>query len=312
MIEMKLSIIIPVYKGEATIGHLADELVKHLKSHTLEIVLVNDDSPDNSHEICLGLHRKHGDMVKYIRLSRNFGEHNAVLAGLNYATGDYAVIIDDDFQNPPEEIKKLVEKAVDGKFDVVYSYYGKKHHSFLRNMGSSFNNIVASFLLNKPRDLYLSSFKCMNHFAVKEVIKYKGPFPYIDGLIWRSTKNVGKVLVKHQLRKEGRSGYTLRKLIRLWMNMFVNFSIYPLRMSTILGITFSSLGVLLSIILIIDKIIHPNIPIGITSILVAILVFSGVQMVMLGLIGEYLGKLFLTDNQTPQYVIREMLNNSGD
>jgi len=303
---MKISVVIPVYQGAKTIGRLTDELVKSIKAYAFEIVLVNDGSTDSSHDECVALFNKYRTIVKYISLSRNFGEHNAVMAGLNHVTGDYAVIIDDDFQNPPEEIIKLAEKAIEEKKDVVYSYYAKKHHSFFRNLGSAFNNLVASYLLNKPKDLYLSSFKCMNRFITDEVTKYKGPFPYIDGLIWRSTKNIGKVLVRHDRREEGRSGYTMRKLIRLWMNMFVNFSIYPLRLSTLFGAAFSMLGIVMAIIVIIDKIAHPDIPMGVTSILIAILIFSGVQLVMLGLIGEYLGKLFMTDNQTPQYVIRNI------
>ena len=305
---MKISIIIPVYQGGKTITRLTDELVSNLRSYELEIILINDGSTDNSHELCLALFKKYETIVKYIWLSRNFGEHNAVLAGLSHITGDYAVIIDDDFQNPPEEIQKLVEKAVRDRLDVVYSYYAKKHHSLLRNLGSYFNNLMASYLLSKPRNLYLSSFKCISSFIAREVIKYKAPYPYIDGLILRSTRNIGKVLVRHEQRKWGKSGYTFKKLVRLWLNMFMNFSIYPLRMSTFLGVFFSLLGLGLSIFLIIDKIMHPDIPVGITSILVAILIFSGVQLVILGLIGEYLGKLFLANNQTPQYVIRRIFS----
>ncbi len=302
---MKISIVIPVYQGGKTIRRLMDELVAHLKTYTLEVIFVNDGSTDTSHDECMRLFKEHPGVVKYICLARNFGEHNAVLAGLNHVTGDYAVIIDDDFQNPPEEIEKLVKKAIEKNYDVVYSYYEKKEHSLFRNLGSRFNNMVASNLLHKPAHLYLSSFKCMNHFVVNEVIKYKGPFPYIDGLIWRSTRNVGTVLVKHAKREDGKSGYTLRKLVRLWLNMFVNFSIYPLRISIVVGALFSLMGAIFSVFLVVDKIMHPNIPMGITSILVAILIFSGVQMIMLGLIGEYLGKLFMTNNQTPQYVVRQ-------
>lgn len=309
---MKTSIVIPVYNGAKTIARLVDELVSHLCSRDLEIVLVNDGSDDESHDICIGIFKSYGTVVKYISLARNFGEHNAVMAGLNHVTGDYTIIIDDDFQNPPEEIAKLIDKAVEGDFDVVYSYYGKKEHSLFRNLGSQFNNLVASALLHKPRGLYLSSFKCMNRFAVREVIKYRGPFPYIDGLIWRSTGNVGTVLVRHEKREEGRSNYTMRKLVRLWTNMFVNFSVYPLRMSTFLGIIFSVIGGFFSVCAIVDKLLHPEIPMGVTSIVVAILVFSGVQLVMLGFIGEYLGKLFLTDNQTPQYVERHVFSQDKD
>lgn len=307
-----LSIVIPVYQGEKTIGRLTDKLISTLKNYPLEIVLVNDGSPDNSHEVCLELCKKYKKIVKYICLARNFGEHNAVMAGLNHVTGDYAVIIDDDFQNPPEEIEKLVKKAIQENLDVVYSHYPKKQHSWFRNFGSSFNNLVASLLLNKPRNFYLSSFKCLNRFIIQEVIKYTGPFPYIDGLIWRSTKNIGKVLVKHEKSKLGKSTYTFKKLVRLWLNMFVNFSILPLRVSTLLGLLFSALGAILTIFFVIDKILHPQVPLGITTILTAFLTFVGVQLVMLGVIGEYLGKLFLASNQTPQYVIRHLVKNGKD
>lgn len=308
---MKVSIVIPVYNGARTIAGLVDEFVKHLTSYEIEIVLVNDGSRDNSHDVCLSIFKKYKETVTYINLAKNFGEHNAVLAGLNSATGDYMVIVDDDFQNPPEEISKLVDAGVKGDYDVVYSYYRKKQHSLFRNMGSAFNDMVADMLLNKPKDLYLSSFKCLNAFIVRQITAYKGPFPYIDGLILRSTRNIGKVLVRHEERKEGRSGYTIRKLVHLWLNMFVNFSVYPLRMSTLLGLAFSVIGGLGSIYVIIDKVINPDVPVGVTSIMVAILVFAGLQLMMLGLIGEYIGKQFLTTNQTPQYVVRQVYGNKG-
>lgn len=306
---MKISIVIPVYEGTKTIAKLTNELIKNLKYDDFEIILVNDGSKDNSHEECLNLFQKNKNIIRYICLMKNFGEHNAVIAGLNYSTGDYAVVIDDDFQNPPEEIHKLVNEAVSKNCDVVYSYYSKKHHSWFRNLGSSFTNFVANFLLNKPKNLYLSSFKCLSHTLVSEIIKYKGPFPYIDGLILRSTQNISKVLVKHAERKVGESGYTIRKLVGLWLNMFINFSISPLRVSTFLGFFFSFLGGIFSIYLIIDKFIHPEVPHGITSIMVAILVFSGIQLLILGLLGEYIGKLLLADNLTPQYVIRQICTN---
>ncbi|UCD55894.1 MAG: glycosyltransferase family 2 protein [Candidatus Omnitrophota bacterium] len=302
---MKLTIVIPVYNGAMTISGLVDELIKDLEMYHLEIILVNDGSIDDSHRVCASIFNRHKNIVKYIGLAKNFGEHNAVMAGLSRAMGDYTVVIDDDFQNPPSEIRKLIDEAVSGGFDVVYSFYEKKHHSPFRNLGSAFNNLVASLLLDKPRELYLSSFKCMNRFIVQELIKYKGPFPYIDGLILRSTRKIGKVMVKHADRKEGKSGYTLKKLVKLWLNMFVNFSVLPLRISTFLGFLFLILGMVSSIYIIFERILNPDLPVGFASILVAILVFGGTQLLMLGMIGEYLGKLFLSNNQTPQYVIRE-------
>ncbi|MFA5147139.1 MAG: glycosyltransferase family 2 protein [Candidatus Omnitrophota bacterium] len=309
---MKISVVIPVYNGARTISKLVEDLLGILKAYQTEIILVNDGSKDKSHDLCLSIYERHKANVKYICLARNFGEHNAVMAGLNQVTGDYAVTIDDDFQNPPEEIPKLLDKAVSEGLDVVYSYYEKKRHSFMRNAGSSFNNAIANLLLDKPKDLYLSSFRCMSRFIAEEVVKYKGPYPYVDGLILRSTGNIGKVLVRHASRAAGRSGYTFHKLVRLWINMFINFSIFPLRASTLLGFLFLIIGVLSSISMIIEKIINPAIPMGITTILVAILLFGGIQLLILGLIGEYLGKLFLMDNRTPQYVVRRLFSNDKD
>lgn len=304
---MKISIVIPVYNGARTVGRLVDDLIKKLRYSDIEIVLVNDGSPDNSDSVCRDVLARHKGKITYIVLARNFGEHNAVLAGLNHVHGDYTIIIDDDFQNPPEEIEKLVQKAVEGCYDVVYSYYERKRHSFVRNLGSRFNDFVASYLLDKPKGLYLSSFKCLNRFIVREIIKYKGPYPYIDGIILRSTQRIGRVLVRHDYRQDGSSGYTFRKLVRLWTNMFVNFSIYPLRVSMMLGFIFSCLGGVAILFMIADRIMHPDIVQGFTSIMVAILMFSGIQLIMLGLMGEYIGKLFMTNNQTPQFVEREVI-----
>lgn len=309
---MRISVIIPTFNGEKTISELAETLMLYIKGYELEIVIVNDASSDNTHAVAVSLFEKYRDIVKYICLAKNFGEHNAVMTGLNYCTGDYNIIIDDDFQNPPSEIEKLINKAREGNYDVVYSFYKRRRHSWLRNLGSDFNNLASTLLLNKPKDLYLSSFKCLNRFIVREIIKYKGPFPYIDGLILRSTHNIGKTLVEHEKRKKGRSGYTLRKLVGLWLNMFINFSIVPLRISIFLGFLFLILGLFYSISIIIEKILRPDIPIGITSILVFILFFGGIQLLIVGLIGEYLGKLYLANNQTPQYVIRHIFTKDNN
>ncbi len=308
---MKTSIIIPVYQGERSIGSLVEQLVAKMGSNNLEIVLVDDGSKDNSHQACVEAFNRHKGIVKYIRLARNFGEHNAVLAGLSHSKGDYAVVIDDDFQNPIEEIPKLIDAALKGSFDVVYGEYETKRHSWFRNLGSKFNDKVACFLLGKPRDLYLSSFKCMSRFLVNEVIKYRGPYPYIDGLILRSTGNIGKVMVRHEERRDGISGYTLGKLAGLWLNMFVNFSVQPLRAATFAGLLFSGIAAIGIIQIIIEKIFYPGLAHGIAWIVMAVLLFSGVQLIVLGVIGEYIGKQYMTVNQTPQYVVREVFSHEG-
>jgi undecaprenyl-phosphate 4-deoxy-4-formamido-L-arabinose transferase len=305
---MMISIVIPVYNGGKTIAPLVDRLIGILGMHQLQIVLVDDASPDDSDLVCRGIYTHHPETVTYLKLARNFGEHNAVMAGLRHARGDYVVIMDDDFQNPPEEVTRLIEHASTHGYDVVYSYYPNKRHHWFRNLGSWLNDRMATFMLDKPRDLYLSSFKCLSRFAVGEIIKYTGPFPYIDGLALRCTRNIGKIAVRHDQRKEGRSGYTFRKLVRIWLNMFVNFSVMPLRVSTLMGLAFSALGLLMAVLVVIEKLARPDVPIGWSSVVVAVVLFSGVQLVMLGLVGEYLGRLFLTNNQTPQYTIREVFD----
>ncbi len=305
---MTITIVIPVYRGAKSIGPLVHRLVDILGRgpDRLQIVLVNDGSPDNSHEVCLDLHAEFPDIVTYLKLARNFGEHRAVMAGLNHAQGDYVVIMDDDFQNPPEEVARLIDHAVKHNYDIVYTYYQKKHHHWFRNLGSKLNDIVANFMLGKPRGLYLSSFKCLNRFLVKEIIKYSAPYPYIDGLALRATQNIGTIQVRHEPRREGQSNYTFRKLVSLWLSMFVNFSVMPLRVSTIMGLIFSALGFLMSLVVVIEWLVSPDRQPGWPSVIVSVVLFSGVQLIMLGLLGEYLGRLFLTNNQTPQFVVREL------
>lgn len=303
---MLTTIVIPVYNSQKTIQELADKLLSCFEKSKIQIVLVNDGSTDDSHAKCLELVRAQPSVITYIRLAKNFGEHNAVMAGLHHAEGDYVVIIDDDLQNPPEEVHALVEEAVRGNYDVVYSYYDKKQHSWFRNLGSRFHNWAASRLLDKPKDLYLSSFKCLNSFVVKQVIKYSGPYPYLDGLVLRCTGNIGKVKVSHQERGEGKSGYTLRKLIRLWLNMFLNFSVIPLRLSALIGVAFSAFGFFYGLSVILEKMVRPELPLGWPSIVVLLVTFAGIQLIILGLIGEYIGALFLANNKTPQFVVREV------
>lgn len=304
--SVKVSILIPVYNSEKTINRLVEELIIHLGPlYKLEIVLVNDNSADRSEEVCISLFEKYRETLKFYSLSKNVGEHSAVMAGLNKVSGDYTVIMDDDFQNPISEVVKLVDAALADSHDVVYSFYDKKRHSLFRNLGSRFNNKVASFMLKKPEDLYLSSFKILNRFLVSEIIKYTAPFPYIDGLILQTTSKIGRVKVEHHERKEGSSGYTLRKLVSLWLNMFTNFSIMPLRVAIVVGLTFAFLGLLFGVYTIIERFFDPNYPIGFAGMFVSISIFSGIQLVMLGMVGEYIGRIFLSLNKKPQYTIRK-------
>lgn len=303
----KLSIVVPVYRGADTVGELVEKLSAELRAYyDLEIVLVDDKSPDHSADVLRELGARF-PWVVCVFLSRNFGEHNAVLAGLNHASGDFIVTMDDDLQNPPYEVKRLVDELERG-YDVVYSRYERKRHSPFRNFGSWLNDRVANVMLGKPKGLYLCSFRAMNRFLVNEIVRFDGPFPYIDGLILRATRNVGVLTVEHHERQVGRSGYTLVKLVRLWANMFTSFSILPLRFTSILGLIVAALGIVLAFVFALERLVHPELPIGWASIMVAVMVLSGAQLFSLGMLGEYLGRLFLKVGGEPQFVVRSTQN----
>jgi glycosyltransferase involved in cell wall biosynthesis len=301
----ELSLVIPVYNGSRTIGPLVEQAVKISGSTSFEIVLVNDGSEDDSEVVCAELAKKFPQNVTFVHLSRNFGEHSAVLAGFTQARGRYVAVLDDDGQNPPEEVVRMLDELKRKNYDVVYGHYIEKKHSRFRNLGSRFNDRIATLMLHKPKDLYLSSFKVMNRFLVNEIIKYRGPYPYTDGLIYRVTRNIGQIPVEHRASQSGPSRYTLRRLVRLWLNMFLNFSIKPLRISVYVGLLASCLSIIALIAILIDKLwITKNVTLGIPTVLGSVVFFSGIQLMILGLVGEYLGRLYLDQTGTPQYVVR--------
>ena len=237
------------------------------------------------------------------------------MCGLHHVTGDCAAVIDDDFQNPPAEITRLVEKLEEG-YDVVYSRYAVKHHHPLRNLGSWFNNLVATVVIRKPRDLYLSSFKAINRTVIDGILTYTGPYPYIDGIILSITRAIGQQECEHAPRAGGTSNYTFRRLVRLWLRMFTNFSVLPLRVASVLGLLTSAFGLLMAVFFVAawayGGVFRDVIPPGWTSLIVTVTIFSGLQMCLLGMIGEYLGRLFLTVNHTPQFHVRDSYGTEAD
>jgi len=302
---LALSIVIPVYNGAASIGELVEALETLDIPGGHEIVLVNDGSPDNSLAICREIIARARIPITLIDHARNFGEHNAVMTGLRHTRGAHVINMDDDLQNPPEEVARLLAYAQETGRDVIYTYYDEKQHARWRNLGSEFTNWVASFVLDKPKGLYLSSFRCMSAFVVREITRYEGPFPYIDGLILQVTQKIDRLLVRHLPRAVGRSNYTLRRLLRLWMSMFINFSVMPLRISTLTGFALSVIGALGGLAAIIEALFFAT-PAGWASLFVAVLLLSGVQLMILGIVGEYLGRLYLTANRKPQSVVRDV------
>lgn len=303
-----LSIVIPVFNGAATIGRLVGRIIEELQpTFALQIILVDDGSADGSAAVCRQLNDQHPDVVEVVLLARNFGEHNAVMAGLNCAEGDYCVIMDDDLQNPPSEVRKLVEEIRKGH-DVVYVRYQDKHHSTFRNLGSRLHNWMATRALGKPPDLYLSSFKVLSRFLVREVVRYTGPDPYLDAIILRTTRNIGVVAVRHEPRASGRSGYTLRKLIALWSNMVIAFSMYPMRLLGLFGIVMAGIGVVYGVLTLISLLLPSVAPPDTYQQLNATMWFlRGMTLLFLSVMAEYVGRIHMQMNRDPQFIVRAIL-----
>lgn len=305
----KVSFIIPCYRSEKTIAHVVAEIEETMNAmgkYGYEIVLVNDCSPDGTFNTIRGLCAEKS-YVKGINFARNFGQHSALMAGLRHAEGDYVVCLDDDGQTPADEVGKLLEKLEEG-YDAVYASYAHKQHSLFRNMGSRVNDWMTRVMLGKPKELQVSSYFAVQKFIVEDMIKYENSYPYVIGLVLRATKNVVNVPVNHREREEGRSGYTMKKLLALWLNGFTAFSVLPLRLATTIGVGCAGLGFIYGIYTIVKKFINPEVPMGFSSVMAALVFFGGMIMVMLGLVGEYIGRIYISMNNSPQYVIRERIN----
>lgn len=305
----KVSFVIPCYRSEQTITHVVDEIhrtLAELNKYEYEIILVNDCSPDGTFEVIRELCAKDSCIVG-INLAKNFGQHAALMAGFRQVQGDIVVCLDDDGQTPADEVGKLLAQIEEGS-DVVYAKYNHKQHSAFRNFGSHVNELMTRMMLGKPKELFISSYFAAKRFIIDEVIRYENSYPYVIGLVLRSTKKITNVEVNHREREVGTSGYTLKKLLGLWFNGFTSFSVQPLRIATIMGGSFAVLGFIYALYTIIKKFINPAVPMGFSSLMSAILVIGGMVMIMLGLIGEYIGRIYITLNNSPQYVIREVVN----
>jgi polyisoprenyl-phosphate glycosyltransferase len=305
---MNISIVIPVFNSDKNLENLLNKLIEHLsiKFKNFEIILIDDESSDNSWQVIKNFCTKY-DYIKGVQLRKNVGQHNAIFAGLKFTNGKIIVTMDDDGQNSPEDIDILTDKMKDG-FDVVYANYKVKKHNIFRRFGSFINNLIASFLFNKPLNLTQTSFRCFLAEVKNEIIKSKSSNIYLDGIIFSTTKNITNVYVEHKDRQFGKSNYSFFKLLGLWSQMATGFSILPLRMSSILGLCFSIFSFCITIWLVFFREMDSDIPMGWTSLIVAITFFGGVQLLALGLIGEYLGRTYLTVNNSQQYSEKEIIN----
>ena len=307
-----LSFVIPLYNSADTIEALVRDIAALTVEGGHEVVLVNDGSADRTAEVCRSLVPKTPVPVTYIEHARNFGEHNAVLTGWRHARGTYIVNLDDDGQNPPAEAVRLWQHAKAGGLDVVFGHYEVKQHSAWRNFGSRLTNRMTDWALDKPQGFYLSSFRCVSGFVARQVSSYTGPYPYLDGLLLQVTQRIGSITVRHEPRTAGSSGYTLRRLIRLWLSAWLNFSILPLRVATLIGLLSAVAGLGALVVVVWLWLTERGPAYGWGWVMAAVLIFSGTQLVMLGLIGEYLGRMFLAVNQRPQAVVREVIAPSAE
>lgn len=309
----KISYVIPCYKSENTIRKVVAEIqdtMGKLCGYSYEIILVNDCSPDNTFAEIRKLCYENRNIIG-IDHAKNFGQHAALMAGMNFASGDIVVCLDDDGQTPANEVGKLLDKIEEG-YDVVYAQYDNKHHSLFRNIGSNINRKMTEIMLDKPRELYVSSYFAARRFVVDEMLKYKNAYPYVIGLVLRTTKNVCNVKVKHRNRLEGTSGYSLKKLMSLWMNGFTSFSILPLRLATYGGCLVAVCGFIYALYTIITKFLNPDRMLGWSSTISILLILGGLILLVLGMIGEYIGRIYISLNNSPQYVIRTVINGDED
>ena len=303
----KVSFVIPCYRSANTIGAVVEEIrgamIQAADRYTHEIILINDCSPDNTYEVICELAQKGNDIVG-ASMAKNFGQHAALMAGYHYATGDIVVSLDDDGQTPADEVVKLLDKIEEG-YDVVYAKYEQKHHSAFRNLGSKANSLMTEIMLGKPRDLFISSYFAARRYIIDEVKRYQGAFPYVIGLVLRSTKRIANVTVTHRERSTGESGYTLKKLLALWINGFTSFSVKPLHIASYVGSLSAVVGALYLVYVIILHFVSNTAPAGWSTLIGIVLILGGLTLVTLGLIGEYVGRIYMCINSSPQYVVRD-------
>jgi glycosyltransferase involved in cell wall biosynthesis len=299
------SVVVPVYNSEASLGELCQRISKVFSEieESYEIILVDDSSADNSWQIMKGL-KKNDKNIKIIQLMRNFGQHNAILCGFYHVTGKYVITMDDDLQNPPEEMPKLINKIMEG-YDAVIGAPEVKQDKFYKNIGSFFIRYLNTKIFNKPKSLKLSSFRIMTRAVTYEIKVLKTPYPYISGMLLSLTRNLTNVTVGHDERKYGSSTYNLTKLIKLAFNLIINYSSLPLKFLTYTGIVVSAISFCLGLYFIVKKFLV-GIPVpGWTSVVVLLSFFNGLLLVILSIMGEYLSRIINEVSNRQQFVIRD-------
>ena len=308
MAKALLSFVVPCYRSAETIGSVVAEIEQTVATRAAEydheIILVNDGSPDNVARVIGGLCEQYPQIV-FVNLSRNFGQHSALMAGFARARGDIVISLDDDGQTPANECFKLIDKVAEG-YDIVYAEYPQRKQNAFRNLGSRFNAACNHFFFGQPSDLKANSYFACQRFVVDTALKYPNPFPFVTGLLFQSVSRYTNVPVTHRARQEGQSGYTLKKLISLWANGVTAFSIKPLRFANYLGWLTAVFGFLFALVTVVRKLVTPSIEAGWSSTIAVLLVLGGIIIALIGVVGEYIGRIYLSINRCPQYVVRSV------
>lgn len=303
--KKRISIVIPCYYSSKTIGTVLDGISETMMNRAYdnyEIILINDGSCDETFQVISDYAMRDSHVVA-VDLSRNFGQHSALMAAYSLVTGDYVLGMDDDGEHNPAEMFKLIDKLEEG-YDYVCAELIGSDHSFYKKLGSKVNDWMVTNCIGKPKNAIFSSYYVMRRYVVDQIVKSHNPRPYIGGMIVSVTKKMASVPIHHCARLSGKSGYRLKNSIDLWINGVTAYSVVPLRIATMLGFGFSALGILVSIYHIIRKLLHPEILAGFTSIISCVLIVGGVNMLLMGMIGEYVGRIYMLNNQIPQYVIK--------
>lgn len=307
-----ISFVIPCYNSTKTLPVVTEEIIEtmesKMKQYDYEIILINDCSPDGTTYPTIKELSKDNSHIRGINLARNFGQPSAVMAGMSFAKGDFIVCGDDDGQTPFCDLPLFFEKIAEG-YDVIEAKYVQhERKSLFRRIGTFMNENMATWLINKPKGIVLTTFWVIRRYVADEMLKYPNSYPYLGGLMMRATHNVCNVDIAHRERITGKSGYSISKLMGLWLNGFTSFSVKPLRFATACGGCLSLIGIIVGIITVIRKILEPNIIAGYSSMMAVILFLFGALFILLGMMGEYIGRIYISLNNAPQFVIREKIN----
>lgn len=308
---MQLSVVVPVYGSADCLPELVRKIQQYADDNfeSYELLLVNDNSPDTSWEVIARLADEY-NFITGVNLRRNVGQDNAIMAGLHHACGDVVIIMDDDLQHDPADLPLLCQEIQQG-YDVVYANFEKKEQALWKNLGSWFNDRVATLVLSKPKHIYMSPYKAVRHEVVEEIVKYDGPFSYIDGLIFTITSNIAQINATHHTRFAGRSNYNFLKSLQVWLKLATGFSVVPLRLATYLGGIISLFSFAMATFFVLQALLLEQMPEGWPSLIVTVFFLGGIQLIGIGTVGEYIGRIFITQNKRPQFVVKEV-HNSAD